>query len=104
MLCQGTLPFYAETVSDTIEQIVAEEPNCFDFEEFKQLGALERDLLRRLLKTKPEQRLSAEGKNSRKFLEITLHPWFNWPVGSVVADDSWQQQDWTPIERTQSTQ
>ncbi|CAD8097715.1 unnamed protein product [Paramecium sonneborni] len=63
MLC-STLPFYAQTISETIEQITSLDPQFQYSQEFLKLNQLQKDLIRRLLKPHPHQRLSAEGIHS----------------------------------------
>ncbi|CAD8085212.1 unnamed protein product [Paramecium primaurelia] len=96
MLCQ-TLPFYAETISETIEQITSPEPQFQYSQEFLQLNQVQRDLIKRLLKPYPHQRLSAE--------EIPLHPWFDQEnYVDISSDDMILAQDMILGERTMSNQ
>ncbi|CAK89255.1 unnamed protein product (macronuclear) [Paramecium tetraurelia] len=96
LLC-STLPFYAETISETIEQITSPDPQFQYSKEFLKLNPIQRDLIKRLLKLHPHQRLSAE--------EIPLHPWFEQEnYVDVSSDDMILAQDMMIGERTMSNQ
>ncbi|CAD8156995.1 unnamed protein product [Paramecium octaurelia] len=96
LLC-STLPFYAETISETIEQITSRDPQFQYSQEFLKLNPIQRDLIKRLLKPHPHQRLSAH--------EIPLHPWFDQENHvDASSDDMILTQDTILEERTMSNQ
>ncbi|XP_043924553.1 MAP kinase-activated protein kinase 5 [Protopterus annectens] len=72
MLC-GYPPFYSKHHSKTIPKDMRKKimTGSFEFpeEEWSQISEMAKDIVRKLLKVKPEERLSIEG--------VLLHPWLN---------------------------
>ncbi|CAK88397.1 unnamed protein product (macronuclear) [Paramecium tetraurelia] len=98
LLCYR-LPFFADTVSETIELITSENLSFQYTEEFQNLSYIERDLIKRLLKHNPHHRLYAE--------DISLHPWFedqSIHTQYVISDDTNLMSRQILEERTLSTQ
>ncbi|CAD8056041.1 unnamed protein product [Paramecium sonneborni] len=98
LLCYR-LPFFADSVSDTIDLITSEDYPYQYTEEFQNLSFIERDLIKRLLKHNPNHRLYAA--------DISLHPWFedqNMNQQFEICDDTNLMTRMVLEERTLSTQ